>query len=109
MVGGLVKMMLSEVVIIRDVPTLPFSGFFRRCLTFRGFLDWMYPAGGGGENVESAALGVLILWTTWFAFNAGSTESITGVCCVCVCEWCVLCVCESGVCVCVCEWCVLCV
>jgi len=59
------------------------------------FLEWMYPKGGGDENVESAALGVLILWTTWyahvlhclgllfttdyrFAFNAGSTESIEG-------------------------------
>ena len=38
----------------------------------------MYKPGGGGENVESAALGVLILWTTWFGFNAGSTESISG-------------------------------
>ena len=65
-------------VIIGGFPTLHLSGFFRRCWTFRGFLDWMYPVGGGGENVESAALGVLILWTTWFAFNAGSTESITG-------------------------------
>ena len=71
-------MVLSD-VIIGGFPTLPISGFFRRCWTLRGFLDWMYPAGGGGENVESAALGVLILWTTWFAFNAGSTESITGV------------------------------
>jgi len=26
----------------------------------------MYPNDGGGENVESAALGVLILWTTWY-------------------------------------------
>lgn len=30
------------------------------------FLEWMYPKGGGDENVESAALGVLILWTTWY-------------------------------------------
>ena len=42
------------------------------------FLEWMYPSGGGDENVESAALGILILWTTWFAFNAGSAESISG-------------------------------
>ena len=42
------------------------------------FIEWMYPSGGGDENVESAALGILILWTTWFAFNAGSAESISG-------------------------------
>ena len=29
------------------------------------FLEWLYPSGGGEENVESAALGILILWTTW--------------------------------------------
>ena len=33
----------------------------------KSFLEWMYPKGGGDENVESAALGVLILWTTWYA------------------------------------------
>jgi ammonia channel protein AmtB len=32
----------------------------------------------GPEHIEYAALGVLILWTTWFAFNCGSTESIAG-------------------------------
>ena len=31
-------------------------------------MEWMYPKGGGDENVESAALGVLILWTTWYVF-----------------------------------------
>ena len=29
------------------------------------FIEWMYPSGGGEENVESAALGIIILWTTW--------------------------------------------
>jgi len=29
------------------------------------FIKWMYPSGGGDENVEFAALGILILWTTW--------------------------------------------
>ena len=29
------------------------------------FTQWMYPSGGGEENVESAALGIIILWTTW--------------------------------------------
>ena len=29
------------------------------------FVEWMYPSGGGEENVESAALGIIILWTTW--------------------------------------------
>ena len=30
------------------------------------------------ENIEHAALGVLILWFAWFAFNCGSTENIQG-------------------------------
>ena len=30
------------------------------------FIQWMYPSGGGEENVESAALGIIILWTTWY-------------------------------------------
>ena len=34
-------------------------------LVYCRFLEWMYPSGGGEENVESAALGILILWTTW--------------------------------------------
>ena len=29
------------------------------------FIEFMYPSGGGEENVESAALGIIILWTTW--------------------------------------------
>ena len=28
------------------------------------FIDWLYPSGGEGE-VESSALGIIILWTTW--------------------------------------------
>ncbi|CAI8026356.1 Putative ammonium transporter 1 member 5 [Geodia barretti] len=44
----------------------------------QSFIQWMYPSGGGEENVESAALGIIILWTTWFAFNCGSTETIAG-------------------------------
>jgi Amt family ammonium transporter len=40
------------------------------------FWKWMYHL--GPEHIEYAALGVLILWTTWFAFNCGSTESIAG-------------------------------
>lgn len=32
---------------------------------FLSFVEWMYPSGGGEENVESAALGIIILWTTW--------------------------------------------
>lgn len=42
------------------------------------FLEDVYPSGGGQENVESAALGIIILWTTWFAFNGGSTETMLG-------------------------------
>lgn len=29
------------------------------------FVQWLYPSSGGEENVESAALGIIILWTTW--------------------------------------------
>jgi len=36
-------------------------------MTFRGFWDWMYPLMAGDENVEMAALGVLILWFSWYA------------------------------------------
>ena len=35
------------------------------------FVEWMYPSGGGEENVESAALGILILWTTWCVWWKG--------------------------------------
>ena len=31
----------------------------------RGFWDWMYPEMAGNENVEMAALGVIILWFSW--------------------------------------------
>jgi len=58
--------------------TSPHSPLLPHPLPPPSFLEWMYPSGGGDENVESAALGILILWTTWFAFNAGSAESISG-------------------------------
>ena len=30
-----------------------------------GYFNFVYPSGGGTENVDNAALGILILWTTW--------------------------------------------
>ena len=43
------------------------------------FFLWLYPVGGGNEdNIEKAALGVLILWVGWFAFNCGSLQNIDG-------------------------------
>jgi ammonia channel protein AmtB len=45
----------------------------------RNFVDWMYYRGTEEqENIESAALGVLILWTSWFCYTAGATEAISG-------------------------------
>jgi ammonia channel protein AmtB len=46
----------------------------------RNFVDWMYYRGTEEqEKIESAALGVLILWTSWFCYTAGATEAISGV------------------------------
>jgi len=39
--------------------------FLNVSFLFRGFWDWMYPEMAGNENVEMAALGVLILWFAW--------------------------------------------
>ena len=36
-----------------------------KCYSRDTFINWMYLEAGGNENVESAVLGVLILWTTW--------------------------------------------
>ena len=37
-------------------------------LSYSGFWEWMYPPMAGEENVEMAALGVLILWFSWYVY-----------------------------------------
>ena len=42
------------------------------------FIQNMYPKESSSEFLEFAALGVLILWMTFFAFNCGTVESVAG-------------------------------
>ena len=37
------------------------------CSADKTFLGWMYGDSGGNDCPEYATLGVLILWTTWYA------------------------------------------
>ena len=50
------------------------------CIFIFSFVQWMYPSGGGEENMESAALGIIILWTTWYMECVCIGESVDSLC-----------------------------
>ena len=49
--------------LLYNIMVLPYVSL--QCLHNR-FLEWLYPTGGGTGNVQYAALGAFILWTTWY-------------------------------------------
>ena len=66
--------MYYNIIYSMYIPCIYVHNTMYRCLTvvdmvcMFSFIQWMYPSGGGEENVESAALGIIILWTTWYIY-----------------------------------------